>query len=77
MVKTTEYNYAVDRLKTLSKLNPVADSGVEREREVLSELIARYEAEHDAEVQEQCGWPGDGSGEDDFADYNQNEGNDW
>lgn len=23
------------------------------------------------------GWPGDGSGEDDFEDYNQNEGNDW
>ena len=23
------------------------------------------------------GWPGDGSGEDDFADYNQNEGNDY
>ena len=50
MVKTTEYNYAVDRLKTLSKLNPVADSGVEREREVLSELIAHYEAEHDCEA---------------------------
>jgi len=24
-----------------------------------------------------AGWPGDGSGEDDFADFNQNEGNDW
>lgn len=23
------------------------------------------------------GWPGDGSGEDDFADYNQNEANDY
>ena len=23
------------------------------------------------------GWPGDGSGEDDFADYNQMEGNDY
>jgi hypothetical protein len=22
-------------------------------------------------------WPGDGSGMDDFADYNQNEGGDW
>jgi hypothetical protein len=26
---------------------------------------------------EHRGWPGDGSGEDDFADYNQNEGNDY
>lgn len=26
---------------------------------------------------EHKGWPGDGSGEDDFADYNQNEGNDY
>jgi hypothetical protein len=23
------------------------------------------------------GWPGDGSGEDDLADYNQMEGGDW
>jgi len=28
-------------------------------------------------VFEHVGWPGDGSGEDDFADFNQNEGNDW
>jgi ribosome assembly protein YihI (activator of Der GTPase) len=26
---------------------------------------------------EHKGWPGDGSGEDDFADYNQMEGNDY
>lgn len=26
---------------------------------------------------EHVGWPGDGSGMDDFEDYNQNEGNDW
>ena len=24
-----------------------------------------------------AGWPGDGSGEDDFADYNQNEADDY
>lgn len=29
------------------------------------------------EIVEPYGWPGDGSGEDDFADYNLNEGNDW
>jgi hypothetical protein len=29
------------------------------------------------EKDEHKGWPGDGTGEDDFADYNQNEGNDY
>lgn len=38
--------------------------------------------EHDnneglAEYMEQAGWPGDGSGEDDFADYNANEADDY
>ena len=27
--------------------------------------------------EEYNGWPGDGSGEDDFADFNQNEANDY
>jgi hypothetical protein len=35
---------------------------------------ARQEREDEYEHK---GWPGDGSGEDDFADYNQNEGNDY
>jgi hypothetical protein len=35
---------------------------------------ARQEQEDEYEHK---GWPGDGSGEDDFADYNQNEGNDY
>jgi hypothetical protein len=36
------------------------------------------EAEKDYQDEyEHKGWPGDGSGEDDFADYNQNEGNDY
>jgi hypothetical protein len=26
---------------------------------------------------ESCGWPGDGSGEDDLADYNANEADDY
>lgn len=34
------------------------------------------EKHHDEEY-EHRGWPGDGSGEDDFADYNQMEGNDY
>jgi len=33
--------------------------------------------EHQDDEYEHRGWPGDGSGEDDFADYNQNEGNDY
>ena len=33
--------------------------------------------EHQDDDYEHRGWPGDGSGEDDFADYNQNEGNDY
>lgn len=33
------------------------------------------ESQHDEH--EHKGWPGDGSGEDDFADYNQMEGNDY
>jgi len=37
---------------------------------------------HDAEAykreeEEHKGWPGDGSGTDDLADYNQNEANDY
>jgi hypothetical protein len=27
--------------------------------------------------EQQAGWPGDGSGEDDLADYNQNEADDY
>lgn len=33
--------------------------------------------EHQDDDYEHRGWPGDGSGEDDFADYNQMEGNDY
>lgn len=29
------------------------------------------------EGEQNAGWPGDGSGEDDFADYNQNEADDY
>lgn len=36
-----------------------------------------YEKDHQDDEYEHRGWPGDGSGEDDFADYNQNEGNDY
>jgi hypothetical protein len=38
-----------------------------------------YREQHEAEIaeQEMHGWPGDGSGEDDLADYNQNEADDY
>jgi hypothetical protein len=35
------------------------------------------EKDYQDDEHEHRGWPGDGSGEDDFADYNQNEGNDY
>jgi hypothetical protein len=36
-----------------------------------------YEKDNQDDEYEYKGWPGDGSGEDDFADYNQLEGNDY
>ena len=36
-----------------------------------------YEKHHQDDEYEHKGWPGDGTGEDDFADFNQNEGNDY
>lgn len=36
-----------------------------------------YDREEHQDEYEHKGWPGDGSGEDDFADYNQMEGNDY
>jgi len=44
----------------------------------LMELLGGNEdTERDYQDDEYKGWPGDGSGEDDFADYNQMEGNDY
>lgn len=46
------------------------------ENEIDGWLEAAYEARTEIE---DCpgGWPGDGSGEDDFADYNANEAEDY
>jgi len=46
---------------------------------VMELLGGNEDAERDSYEQdnEYKGWPGDGSGEDDFADYNQMEGNDY
>ena len=43
--------------------------------EVEAKSNASEEPQHDE--YEHKGWPGDGSGEDDFADYNQMEGDDY
>jgi hypothetical protein len=46
----------------------------------LMELLGGNEAaekDYQDDEYKHRGWPGDGSGEDDFADYNQNEGNDY
>lgn len=52
-----------------------------RDPRAYDQLIARLNDLSNASEQpdeyEHKGWPGDGSGEDDFADYNQNEGNDY
>lgn len=50
--------------------------------EDISTVYRQVEAEEreksqQADEYEHKGWPGDGSGEDDFADYNQMEGNDY
>ena len=50
----------------LDQLGGPADAEDDYERE-----------EHQDDEYEYKGWPGDGSGEDDFADYNQMEGNDY
>ena len=49
---------------------------------IMDQLGGPAGAEEDYEREEHQdneykGWPGDGTGEDDFADYNQNEGNDY
>ena len=83
MITTAQYEKAIARLMELNNLYTVPGDKEDIEKEYLTELISEYEFSRDAEVQaeaqefEHVGWPGDGSGEDDFADYNQNEGNDW
>jgi hypothetical protein len=44
---------------------------------IMELLGGNEDTERDNQDDEYKGWPGDGSGEDDFADYNQMEGNDY
>jgi hypothetical protein len=40
-------------------------------------LDGYYEAQNELPEVDDAGWPGDGSGMDDLADYNQNEADDY
>ena len=86
-----QYTFAIARIKELQNpaLQPLG-LALAWELNDLMGLVAQYEEDHDRECQEdhdrECrededyehqGWPGDGSGEDDFADYNQNEADDY
>jgi hypothetical protein len=75
MITTAQYEKALTRLMELNNLYTVPGDKEDIEKEYLTELVSEYETQ--AQEFEYVGWPGDGSGEDDFADYNQNEGNDW
>lgn len=53
---------------------------IEAEYELAQREIANNQdiaREMDEQMHEYRGWAGDGSGEDDFADYNQNEADDY
>ena len=82
---TEQHDFAIARIKELQNpaLQPL-DMSLSWELNGLMTQVATQEARVQAESsewhafdREEQGWPGDGSGEDDLADYNQNEGNDW
>lgn len=86
-----QYTFAIARIKELQNpaLQPLG-LALDWELNDLMTQAAQYEEDHDKEAiaeaeASEChafgynpgGWPGDGSGEDDFADYNQNEADDY
>ena len=76
-----QYTFAIARIKELQNpaLQPLG-LALAWELNDLMTQAAQYEEDHDRECQEAYeyqGWAGDGSGEDDFADYNQNEADDY
>ena len=73
---TEQYDWAQMRIKELQ--NPALQPlGLALSWE-LNDLMTECAVYEDGLVEESYrGWPGDGSGEDDFADYNQNEGGDF
>lgn len=78
-----------ERIKGTASEDQAQDRITDMGNELLSRGVSsdelatiRDEAEtssnkHLEDEYEHKGWPGDGSGEDDFADYNQMEGNDY
>ena len=67
----------------MSKLNTGYEFSPEAEEMHARAFMEELEREMDfspeeiGELGEGAGWPGDGSGEDDLADYNANEANDY
>lgn len=65
-------------IETLQKaLEYARQDGWEFDIEGILDQLGGPSGESDYQDDEYKGWPGDGSGEDDFADYNQMEGNDY
>ena len=49
MIKTTQYNYAGERLNQISHYRPLPGSAMALEQQELLELRAQYESVHNAE----------------------------
>ena len=88
---TEQYDFAIAKIKELQNpaLQPLG-LALAWELNELMKQVAQYEDEHDQEAlaeaessewhafdREERGWPGDQSGMDDLADYNQNEADDY
>jgi hypothetical protein len=70
-----------DRVYNMLQKHQVDDKDMQRFSDALTSIILGQStlgyADMEAKEYEHKGWAGDGTGEDDFADYNQNEGNDY
>lgn len=88
MMTSEQYTFAQKRIVELQ--NPAVQPlglALAWELNDLMTRCAEYEEEHDAECveasewhafdREERGWPGDGSGTEDFEDYNQSEADDY
>jgi len=71
---TQSYDKAIKRIIFLESLERNDRISQDDAQEL---ALLRVAAQQFEDSFQHVGWPGDGSGEDDFADYNQNEGCDW
>ena len=62
----------------MSNIHDISETGTEfNEQQAALAEDARQARLEQEEAMQYRGWAGDGSGEDDFADYNQNEADDY